>query len=433
MVRSLVSSNKSNVNGHKNTVLQDCSIDTMLVSSGSDIIDLLGNLGKYDLIQEIMRDQHRRVAKQHPLFPEFTAKYNSDLEKLISNPETEEALKKYPRRVKGSVKFDFTKYPYMNENETIGEYIYRTQTELELETTAYKEYLGDEPDPYPRMIYSDGMITTVKPPKFPEAIEASIVSGDISVPVMLRRLPCMEYGKMVIGTVSDWQSFDLTVTLEGDFTKEIKASSVSITKKAGADLSTLLLREKLIKNIAEKRSIQIFVDGDIVMEGALSEEELNVDIFKNAPIFCDYIEKLIYIEKSVGCSFETEIKEILIDDYNIASIVSASLEDKWLITRLDFDNTIRCPYDKIPKELTEGQDKNEIGMTMKDITFSLLGIPFFADKLIIVYTEAKVNNVKSIIKNVKRKRENILVTVKPKDGMDKLVKYVKMEGIRMDK
>ena len=190
-------------NSSGNLAIQGNNIyNPVICSSNNELMKMLSNAKQYEAIQAIVKDFLSAAATAHPLQPHFTAKYSSELERLISAPETEEALKKYPKTVKGTYRIDYNQFPYMDRSETPWAYAYRTQTKVELETTSYKEYLGDQEDPFPVTTYSAGMITIIEPPPFPDAVEASISSGESSIPISFRRKPCMEYGQVVFGIES---------------------------------------------------------------------------------------------------------------------------------------------------------------------------------------------------------------------------------------
>ena len=56
---------------------------------------------------------------------------------------------------------------------------------------------------------------------------------------------------------------------------------------------------------------------------------------------------------------------------------------------------------------------------------------FVASKMYIAYKNAKVNNLSSIRKSVKKKRNDILVTLRPMKGYDKFIKKTKLIEIKV--
>ena len=102
-----------------NFVVQDSNINNLVVCNGTpDLIKTMGDIQQYDAIQRIISDCMSAAKLTHPLRPHFTAKYNSQLEKLVSTPETEDAFKIYPKKIKGTFLLDYKKYPHMDGAET---------------------------------------------------------------------------------------------------------------------------------------------------------------------------------------------------------------------------------------------------------------------------------------------------------------------------
>lgn len=431
MNEKVSSTNKITIgkNSSDNIVLQNTTVDNMFLFGGnSDLIQTMGSMGRYDLIQEFIKNSLQVASSTHPLQPYFSAKYNGELEKLVSTPETEDAFQQFPKKIKSTILIDYKKYPHMDKSETPWEYAYRTQTKVELKTTAYQEYLGDSVDPFPTVEYSDGMTTIINPPEFPTAVDATIQSGNISIPIRLRRKPCFEFGKMMFGTDSDDGGFALTFTT---FTDSDKVD-FKLTKTLNYNLSTNLRREKLIKEMKDTRKFKILIGNSTLMEGTLKENELRAAMFESAPIMISFLENLIVIETHLGCKFNAIGTDVYTDDYRTAAILAASLEDTWYSRKMKFDDEVRCDYDNIPDGINDdansSEDKIIDGIVL---SISLLGQKFSADKYTIVYKNARINNLSSIIKNKQKKRKNIMFTFKPINGQEHFIKYCKFEGIKL--
>ncbi len=410
-----------------NFVVQESNINNLMVcNSTPDLIKTMGDIQQYDAIQRIISDCMSAAKLTHPLRPHFTAKYNSQLEKLVSTPETEDAFKIYPKKIKGTFLLDYKKYPHMDGAETPWEYAYRTQTKVELKTTAYKEYLGEREDPFPITTYSDGMVTVIVPPPFPEAVEATISSGDVSVPILLRRKPCMEYGQMVFGTITNDCGFDITLIAYRDFEK----TDFKITKCFDSDISVQVQREKLINSIQKTKHIKISIGTQPLLDANFNEDELTADIFSAAPLMIQYLENLSAVETHLGCRFDLSNGDIDMDDFRMAYVLASSLQGKWHCQELDFDDEIRCDYDKIPEEILDSSKvQNELSISRGGLVLQLQGQAFSIEKYIIAYTGARINNLASIVKNRKKKRKRILFTLRPIVGERFFCKYHKFEGI----
>lgn len=431
MFGKFFSKNKASISqkSNNNIIVQDSVINSPVFCTGSsDIIKTLGQVGRYDVIQKQVIEVLAATSKTHPLYPVFSAKPNKDLSRLVSTPETDDAFKQYPKSIKGTFLIDYTKYPYMDKSETPWEYAYRTQTTIELKTTAYQEYLGDIKDPFPITEYEEGMVTVIGAPQFPPAVEATIISGEVSIPISLRRKPCMDYGKMVFGTVFNDCGFDFTLTTY----KDIEKTDFTITKSPGCDLFTQLQREKLLLEMSKTQHFIIAVDSSPLVDAYIKEKELTADMFKVAPYMVDYLESLLIIEKHLSCKFDLTIGDVFYSDYRTASILASSLEDKWYRVKTDFDREIRCDYNRIPDNFANDPEPQE-GFVVegKVLTIALQGLHFSADKYIIVYKDARLNNVASIVKNRKKKRKNILMTFRPVQGKDSFYKFYKFEGIKL--
>lgn len=416
-------------NSNNNFIVQNSNINNLfLCNSTPDIIKIMGENHQYDIIQKLVVDCVSAAERTHPLYPRFTAKYNSQLNRIISTPETEDALKIYPKKIKSTFMVDYKMYPYMDKSETPWEYAYRTQTKVELKTTAYQEYLGDTVDPFPNTTYSDGMITVIGAPAFPPAVEASIVSGNIAMPFRLCRRPCLEYGKMVFGTVSTDCGFEITLTMYEN-SKTIDFKMVRVT---GGELSVQLQRERLIKNIKDTKCMCIMIEDSLLLESEFNAKELSSDIFSTAPRLAQHLENLLAIESDTGCKFDSSIGNVHLDDYRTAFILASSLKKTWFRFETDFDDAVRCNYNTFLFNVEENDSsmRDKI-LECREISVSLQGQRFSVEKYTVIYENARINNIDSVVKGVKKKRKNILVTFSPVQGQKFFYKYCKFEGIRL--
>lgn len=427
MIKKFGKSNKVSIS-HKsdnNIVIQDSTISNPVICNGDlEMIEMLGKCGRYDMIQKRFIDYLAVTSKTHPLYPAFSAKPDNGLHRLVSTPETEDAFKQFPKRIEGTFHIDYEKYPDMNKFESLWEYAYRTQTSLELETTAYQEYLGDIKDPFPAVEFTDGMITVISPPEFPPAVCATISSGEISIPISLRRRPCMEYGKMVFGGLAENCEFDFEFTTFSDK----KRTDFTITKIPGADLLAHLQRERLLVEMSKTKHLTVKVEPDIVMDFPLSNDGLSADIIKIAPYIASYLDSLRIIENHTSCKFDLTIGKISLDDYQTALIMAASLEGKWHRTAARFDNEFRCDYNHISDNIS---DEREHVIETTECKISLQGQNFSADKYTAVYKEARIDNFAFIQKKRKKRKKKIPIIFKPIEGKDVFYKFCRIEGIHL--
>ncbi len=166
------------------------------------------------------------------------------------------------------------------------------------------------------------------------------------------------------------------------------------------------------------------------MSATINESELTSNIFQNAKVLKTYIKNLLTIEQYTGCKFNPNIGEVAFDDIESSIIMASSLQGKWRLRTLSFDNAVRCDYDHIPDDIADYDDVNSESVAeVKVLSINLHGESFTAEKFIIVYRDAKINNIASVLKNVKKKKKNILLTMKPMAGKDVFYKYQFMYGI----
>ena len=85
-------------NSSGNTVIQDSQINnpTFILGSGHNILDIAAQMGRYDLVQQQFTSILEAAKKTHPLYPEFSADYNTKLGRLVSTPETCDAFRYLP-------------------------------------------------------------------------------------------------------------------------------------------------------------------------------------------------------------------------------------------------------------------------------------------------------------------------------------------------
>lgn len=348
--------NSANIgnNSNSNTVFQGNTFNnpTIVVGSEYSAIDIAGQCKRYDLVQNQVALVLEAAKRTHPLFPEFSATYDSRVNKLISTPETEDALRNHPKRIVGTTRLDYAKYPYMDRAETPWAYAYRTQTEVEMDTTSYQEFLGEMEDPFPVHTFSDGMKTIIKPPPFPDAVEATIVAGRIAIPFLLQRLPCMEFGLLKFGNVSHSHGFDFQVST----TEDTKHTTINITKTGADSLQVHLLREQLLKNIAETREIRIVIDGKDLLNAKFSQKDLPSSIFTVAAPLAAHLERLLTIEKYTGCSFNPNFEDISASDFRTAQMLAASLDGKWHRIRCKYEDDIRSDFDHIDETILQNEE-----------------------------------------------------------------------------
>lgn len=416
----------SNSNG--NTVIQGSQVynPTFVLGSGQEIMGMAAQLGRYDIIQDQVTRMLEAAKRTHPLYPEFSAGYNAKLGRLVSTPETAEALRSHPKKIKGTYRLDYSKYPHMDKSETPWEYAYRTQSSVEMDTTSYQEFLGDIEDPFPVLTYAEGMTTIVSAPEFPDAVEAMVVSGDIAIPFQLRRLPYLQYGWLLFGNVSGNLGFDVRI-------KACEAENkitITFDKNPTAALEIQLLRERLFMNMATTRKIRITVSDVDLISIDISEQDARMDMIAAAKPLSGHIENLLSIEQYTGCRFTPNLGDITADDYHTAQILAASIRGEWYSVRGKYDNGVRADHDRISEQILQNPDDGRFTSESSLVRISLYDQLFTADKAHAQYHDARISNFGAVKRAVSRQRKNIRIIIKPQYGKDYFLKYVRIDGLR---
>lgn len=413
-------------NSNNNQVNQNCNVNNFIVSSNqNDVLNVLSNTGNYDVIQQYTQQLLETVNKTHPLYPAYSATYDSNFKKLISTPETDDALAKYPKKAKGTLELDYKKYPNMSKDETPWEYAYRTQTKVVLKATNYKEYLGEIEDPFPIATYQDGMMIGIEPPPFPPAVSAILKSGNVSIPILLKRIPCSEYKHICFENVDKNSALHITINLN----EETGKSNINISRNYNSDIGLQLSREKLIDNLVSN-PFEIECNSVLMFHTDIEKSSLDTEFFHIASSIISIIEELLYIEKNLQCKFDNGINNLKPDDFHNIQLISSSIKNLWFGERMDFDNSLHCYYKNLPDDIDKQPTEiNEFKSVAYDFSFSLLGVDFAVDKYISIYRKAKINNIKSVLKNIKRKKDSIMITFKPLDGYDYFERLSLFEGI----
>lgn len=415
-------------NSSGNTVIQGSQVynPTFVMGSNQEILDIAAQMGRYDLIQDQFARMLNAAKRTHPLYPEFSADYNAKLGRLVSTPETSDAFRNHPKKIKGTYRLDYSKYPHMDKSETPWAYAYRTQTSVEMDTTSYQEFLGDIEDPFPVLTYSEGMRTIIGAPEFPDAVKAIAISGDVAIPFQLRRLPCMEYGWLVFGNVSENHGFDIRIKANESENK----TTITFNKIPSAELEIQLLREKLFLNMATTRKMRITVAGKDLLSFDISEQDAKMDMFAAAKPLSHHIENLLSIEQHTGCRFTPRLGDITAEDYNTARMLAASIKGEWYTIQCKYDNGVRANHDRIAAEILDNPDEGAFTSESSVIRLSLYDQLFTADKAYAMYRDARISNLGAVKRAVNRKRKDIRITIKSQHGKDHFMKYVRFDGLR---
>lgn len=268
------------------------------------------------------------------------------------------------------------------------------------------------------------MKTIISPPSFPDAVEASITSGNITIPILLRRVPCMEFNLIKFGNEGRSGGLDILITVN----EAKKESTFSITRINDVVLSDHLRREELILNMAQTHSIRIEIGTQTILESRIADKDLGSSIFNTAPLLSQYIKNLLLIEKHTGCSFETDIKEINVDEYNAVQMLALSLENKWFITKGKYD-IIRADCDHIDETVLDDSDEHLYSSEAGEATIMVQGRVFKIKKTKAVFKNARISNLGKVKRSIQKGRKNIKIEIKPNNQEQTYTKYVILENI----
>lgn len=151
-----------------------------------------------------------------------------------------------------------------------------------------------------------------------------------------------------------------------------------------------------------------------------------------APYLEQYYSNLSAIQDFTGCQFDLAIDGDFNSQYQIAFLLKNSLENRWVKNNSDFDNQLRCDYNNITDDVLSGTDKTADNLVylQRHVRFELQGCHFEAEAFHIRYMGAKINNLKSVCKYVKKKRNGILITIRPQNGKNIFEKCMLLSGIK---
>ena len=411
--------------------LNNITAENIFYTNNADgLLDILAASKNFDAIQDYANHMFSSFARQHILYPEYIAKYDYDLNRLVSSPANDEAIKKYPPHMEGKCTIDRSQCIGIDDSETPLEYAYRTQTILTANVTSLKEYLGEFEDPYPKKnIDIESTITFIEPPAFPDAIDALVESGSVAIPILFRRKPCKDFGKVLFGNVSSGHGFEIELSEVDD------SISITIRRIPTDDLKSQLLREQLISQIIKTHKIKLIdkEEDKTIFDYTYDDRALEKPFFTMSSGLTKYIENLIFIEETLHCTFDSNVLTVNKEKKRMAFIIAASLKHSSTQEFLDFDDEVRCDYDSIGEEVLNlnGELLGTYTCVMKVLSIELQGVYFSADDYIINYKNAKINNISSVRKAVRKKRKNIIVTMRPEKGYDKFTKTVFIKNIKV--
>lgn len=420
-----MASNLAKIKGDSNSVFQNTVLNNPTIVIGStESISLLASAGRYDVIQSLFQQQMEQIKQAHPLSDYFsvTPLVEGNYSRLISTPKTAEALLKYPMSLKGNMRFDKSDCPGIGEDESPWEYSYRTQKEILVDTFDLKEFLGDVENPFPMVKLNNAKMKMIPPP-FPEPIKAVISAGDNLFNAAIQRVPSTVYKELVfIANTSD-----IPLSIKIVLHENPPLAQLVFSRTESSSVGHLLAGEKFLEQVRCNKKIEITSNEILLFSVPISENDLQNDFLSPKPELLRFLENLIKIEKRLGCQFNYSGNELMWDDYVLSHVFVASLDNKAHLNNTDFDS-FHIGRTKIKEDIMCKTLSEECIMSLEyeGAEFEFYGVSFSFDKLISQYQNAKINNLASVKKNLRRKKKNILFTLKPLNESDGRIKNYRM-------
>ena len=405
--------NSVRIKGDNNRVLQNPVINATGVIS-NDTIPFLAEANQYGLIQKYFQRQMKQIQESHPLsnFFSVTPLTHGNYSRLVSTPKTETALLKYPKTVKAKIHVKKSDFPGIGENEPVWEYAYRTQKKIKVDADEYKEFLGEIEDPFPVVEYPDGTVLTIVPPSFPEPKDVTIVSGCYSIEATIQRIPSEIYQEIVFLITPRDTALSVKLVLK----ENSNATTITISERHSSLVVEILGCIKLLEQISSTRKVEFILDGDALFEMGLTEEQARNDIFQHTDDLVRFLENLSFIQNHFGCKFCYSGEDVQQEDFLQSFVLSASIEGKALSHSVSGDE-FRTDWDRIPESVFKGDfpDSNVMELIATGGALEFFGVSFCYEGYVRTYQGAKVNNVKSVKRRVKKRDNNILISLRPID------------------
>ena len=99
---------------------------------------------------------------------------------------------------------------------------------------------------------------------------------------------------------------------------------------------------------------------------------------------------------------------------------------------MNYDDDIRCEYKNIPEDITaDAEDTFDKVIEGKVLSIALQGQRFSADRYIILYRGAQIENIAEIARKRKYRKKNIPMVFRPAFGKEFFYKYCNFEGVHL--
>ena len=273
-----------------------------------ELIRLL-SAGNIKDAMKILKMQDNIIGTTHPYYPDYTLEVKKIGEDYIpySKPLTQEAIEKYPPKIKG--KFSFSdKYKGFKDIKDLLDYSYKTQTEIEINNIELMKMIGDEVDPYQgeiELLLSKTKEWKLKPKEFPEARPYKIVieGSGISYDYILLRTTRIEDNKVFLSNKE--QGIDTGFNFIFDLKNKKITINIKLNQDVKATKKSLLKYLRFTKSALSKSKFSIIaLEFDAVLaEGNLDNFDYDSP-FGNIDNEISFVEYITLIEDHYNTTIE---------------------------------------------------------------------------------------------------------------------------------
>lgn len=271
-------------------------IEEMSILSIDRNISLL-QAGNIDLVEQNLSIFLKGISAAHTLPRDFKFSLN-ERGRMISIPIADDALKRYPPRLKvsaESIKMGdtvFTKF----DNQILSQ-AYRHQLPISFDVAAAKKYLGDILDPAQSEAEEViGAHFVLYPPQFSKAFPCNVsIDGNVAVEyLLLRTREILDDGTRII-TNDEQENFNFRIQIR--INQELNQASFSVAPTNPTNYESLQYRLFLKKaSAAEEITVKALEKNAKIF----SVGKLNPIDFVKLDSEIDFLEKVVAIERSFG-------------------------------------------------------------------------------------------------------------------------------------
>ena len=299
-----------NANQHKeqasdiaNTIIEKLEAQSLL-----SIDQSLKSLSEGDIskVETTLSMHNRGLSSGHALFPDYGYKIESNGINVVlrSHPLNEEALKKYPPKIKFSATANIRDQKVADLSAATIDYAYRHQSPIVINFVDAKKFLGDILDPVQHEAEDwIGKKMVLNPRPFPEAFPCSLsIGGEVIFDyVLLRTIEIMDDGTVVVAN-NEQKSSALKLILKLNQVEQTVKFSLSINNGSNVEFLKYSQFNKLTSQGGEI-SCRILSTGEDIFRAMLDPFECE-STFNNIDEDIEFYENILAIEEHFGKHIE---------------------------------------------------------------------------------------------------------------------------------